>query len=266
MALFSAFETAECYGQHVENIGAFYPFPQHCNGLIANMLLYHFDSSIAESLREPKRISYIFEQTKELVKMGFEYLDRKLEVNVTGNIGPLIQTLIEMKRIFGSCEVNRSCLLTTSTSLEISYTDTEESWLKHQFELFQTEYISVDLPKEYLDDLTNLLLTGRPVGESFVASWMGTMTERVRRVLTMHPEFANLTNREQVNNCVFLCLIIMIQIYFIFILKLRMFLKLFIPYLIIHKGQAYIRYLKLLIRKKAFMSLKIWPNNFYFSI
>jgi hypothetical protein len=44
----------------------------------------------------------------------------------------------------------------------------------------------------------HLLQTGRPVRKTFVLDWMSMMTERVKRVLTMHPEFSGLSQREQV--------------------------------------------------------------------
>jgi hypothetical protein len=37
---FPTSEMLRAFSNSVENIGLFYPFPQHCNGLIANMLLY----------------------------------------------------------------------------------------------------------------------------------------------------------------------------------------------------------------------------------
>jgi hypothetical protein len=196
--LFHSSNVTELYLSSVENIGLYYPFPQQCNGLIANLLMYHKTDAMTELLTEPKRISCIFEQAKELVKMGFEHLDRTLEMNAVGSIGPLIQSLIQMNHIFGTCQVNCDSCLLVNSQLTMTYTDTEESWLRYQFEQFQEEYLSVDLPLDYLNDLTNLLQTGKPVSETFVSSWMGMMTERVRRVLRIHPEFSNLTDREQV--------------------------------------------------------------------
>ena len=66
--LFPTTESAELYSRLSENIGMFYPFPQHCSGLIANMLLYHTDENISQQLQEGKRISCIFDATEyELV-------------------------------------------------------------------------------------------------------------------------------------------------------------------------------------------------------
>jgi hypothetical protein len=39
---------------------------------------------------------------------------------------------------------------------------------------------------------------GKPVSESHVSSWMEMTSERVRRVLKIHPEFLNLSDSEQV--------------------------------------------------------------------
>jgi len=194
--LFLSSEIADVYSHHINNVGIHYPFPQHCNGLIANMLLYFPDSAVTKELKEPNRIKCIFEHAKELVRTGFERLDRKLEVDVVCNTGPLIQTLTEMKHIFGSCQVTR-IHLGSSNAIEVRYTDTEELWLNRQFEKFQSEYLSVAPPSDYFNDLILLLKHGRPTGESFVRSWMGMMTERVRRVLMMHPEFNSLSEREQ---------------------------------------------------------------------
>lgn len=195
--MFLSSEIAEIYGHHIHDVGLHYPFPQHCNGLVANMLLYFPDSAVVPNLQEPNRIKCIFDHAKDLVRSGFERLDRKLDVDVTCNIGPLIQTLTEMKYIFGSCQVTRNQLV-SSSSIEIGYTDTEELWLNRQFEKFQAAYLSVTPPSDYFNELIKLLQNGTPTGDTFVRSWMGMMTERVRRVLKMHPEFSSLSEREQV--------------------------------------------------------------------
>ena len=71
--LFPTSEIVELYSHFSENVGIFYPFPQHCNGLIANMLIYNTNESIVEELKEAKRISCIFNEAKELVKLGYRY-------------------------------------------------------------------------------------------------------------------------------------------------------------------------------------------------
>jgi len=104
--MFPTSESAELYLRYSENVGMFYPFSQHCSGLVANMLLFYTNDSMADSLKEPKRISCIFDEAKELVRIGFEHLDRNLYVNAGNNVGPLIHTLSKMKTIFGLCRVH----------------------------------------------------------------------------------------------------------------------------------------------------------------
>ena len=195
--MFASKEAAKVFAHHVDNIGAKYPFPQHCSGLVANMLLYVTDESNISCLKESRRIQCIFEHAKELVKTGLNSLDRTLDADVIANIGPLIQTLKEMKLIFGTCQFSANRYISSYT-LDVAYTDTEELWLKRQFRRFAYEYTVPLPPKEYFQQLVELLQTGKPTGESFVVSWMGFMTERVWRVLKMHPEFRSLSQREQV--------------------------------------------------------------------
>jgi len=96
-------ERAMMYAHHIENIGLFYPFPENCNGLVANLLLYHTDETIAQRLNEPKRISCIFEDSRSLINAGHKFLDRRLSVEVSSNIRPLINALKKMKGIFEDC-------------------------------------------------------------------------------------------------------------------------------------------------------------------
>jgi hypothetical protein len=198
--LFPTSEAAELYSRYSENVGMFYPFPQHCSGLIANMLLFYSDDSIADELKEPKRISCIFEEAKELVRVGFEHLDRNLYINAGSNVGPLIHTLTKMKSIFGLCKVHsdgKELTRGVPKLVPINYTEAEDCWLKRQFALFNSQFCSVDPPVDYFEDLIMLMHSNKPVGPMFVQSWVGMTTERVRRVLKSHSEFTNLPDREQ---------------------------------------------------------------------
>ena len=198
--LFPTSEAVELYSRYSENVGMFYQFPQHCSGLIANMLLFYTDDSITDELKEPKRISCIFEQAKELVRVGFENLDRNMYVNAGSNVGPLIHTLSKMKSIFGLCKVHsdgKELTRAVPKIVPINYTEAEDCWLNRQFTIFNSKFCSVDPPKEYLEDLILLLHSNKPVRPMFVQSWVGLTTERVRRVLKSHPEFTNLPDREQ---------------------------------------------------------------------
>jgi len=194
--MFASTEAAKVFGHHVDKIGANYPFPQHCNGLIANMLLFVTDDLDSNSLKEPRRVQCIFEHAKELVKTGLKSLDRKLDADVIANIGPLIHSLKEMKLIFGTCRFSTNRNI-SNYAIDVAYTDTEELWLKRQFRKFTAEYIVPVPPKEYFEQLVELLQSGKPTNDTFVPSWMGMMTERVWRVLKMHPEFGSLSQREQ---------------------------------------------------------------------
>lgn len=71
--------------------------------------------------------------------------------------------------------------------LAVGYTETEETWIQHQFGQFQEQYMSVFPTSDYFKSLFHLLLWGTPVPESFVASWLSMVIERNRRVLKMHP-------------------------------------------------------------------------------
>jgi len=193
-------DKANVYYHCAENIGVFYPFPPYCNGLIANLLLYHTNESMVECLKEAKRISCIFKDAKDLVKLGYEHLDRNLSMEVSSNIGPLISTLVKMKSIFDTCNIpsdGHELERAFPKVLPISYTKTEEAWLKNQFSQIQTEFLSVIPPKPYLEELIALLSTQMRVSESHVSVWMEMTSERVRRVLKIHPEFSCLSDCDQ---------------------------------------------------------------------
>ena len=193
-------DKANIYYHCAENIGIFYPFPPYCNGLIANLLLYHTTDSMVKSLKDPKRISCIFQDAKDLVKLGYEHLDRNLSMEVSSNIGPLICTLIKMKSIFDTCNIpsdGHELERAFPKMLPVNYTKTEEAWLKNQFRQIQNEFLSVIPPKHYLEELIGLLATGMVVSESHVSVWMEITSERVRRVLKIYPEFSCLSDSDQ---------------------------------------------------------------------
>ncbi len=198
--LFIKSETLEIFSHLVENIGMFYSLPQHCNGLIANMLLYLTDDTMTGKLKEYNRITCIFKEAKELVKLAFDQMDRRLNCEGSRSIGPLIYSLAKMKTIFGECRVQGNCQEGTNCIpklIELNYTEAEECWIQRKFCQFQEEYISVSPPKEYFVQLVNLLGKNIQVSDHFVASWMGMESERVRRVLKIHPEFLSLSDKDQ---------------------------------------------------------------------
>ena len=198
--MFPTSESAELYLRYSENVGMFYPFSQHCSGLVANMLLFYTNDSMTDSLKEPKRISCIFDEAKELVRVGFEHLDRHLYVNAGSNIGPLIHTLSKMKTIFGLCKVHsdgKGLVRNVPQLLAINYTDAEECWLNHRFSQFRTNYASVSPPADFFKDLLILLESCGTVAHNFVQTWAGMTQERMRRVLKSNPEFSTMPDKCQ---------------------------------------------------------------------
>ena len=185
--LFSNAGTAEIYHHYAESIGMFYQFPQHCNALIANLLLYRTNESMIVSLKEPTKIMEMFEQAKELVKLGLDQLDRGSHLKTTFALGPLIHSLETMKNAFDTCQVesdgremsNRSLIST----LPLNYTETEETWLKHKYNQFKVQFLSVEPPDYYIKETCNLLARGECVSKSFIGTWMIITKERLRRVL-----------------------------------------------------------------------------------
>ena len=47
--------------------------------------------------------------------------------------------------------------------LAVGYTETEETWIQHQFGQFQEQYMSVFPTSDYFKSLFHLLLWGTPV-------------------------------------------------------------------------------------------------------
>ena len=190
---FPTSEIAELYYHFSENIGIFYPFPQHCNGLVANMLLYHTDENISQQLQEGKRISCIFDAAADLLKMGHTFLDRSLSVNAKDTIGPLIHTLTRMLQIFGTCKVtenNKSIYgLKVPKPIPISFTNAEDRWINLQFLQFQDQFRSVVPATDYFNEAIKLLVYEAPVTEKYMPEWLAMTAERARRVLKIHPEF-----------------------------------------------------------------------------
>ena len=198
--MFPTSEAAELYSRYSENVGMFYPFSQHCSGLVANMLLFYTNDSMTDELIEPKRISCIFEEAKELVRVGFEHLDRNLYLNAGSNVGPLIHTLNKMKALFGLCKVHSSrkeLVGAIPQLLMINYTESEEHWLNERLSEFRFQFASVGPTPEFFRDLVVLLESSQTVATSFVQTWAVMTSERVRRVLKSQPEFSNLPSKEQ---------------------------------------------------------------------
>jgi hypothetical protein len=113
-----------------------------------------------------------------------------VDIQAEEDIGALIFTLEKMKKVFETCRLEgdeNNMIKSIPQMLTISYTETEETWLRNQFGQFQSQFTSVVPPKDYFDQLISLLLYDTPISETFVATWFGMIIERYRRVLKIHP-------------------------------------------------------------------------------
>ena len=79
----------------------------------------------------------------------------------------------------------------------MNLTETEECWIKERFGRIQEQFVSVVPGEDYMRELIDLLGHGKPVSKRFPPQFWLIMTERVRRVLKIHPEFNNLPDYEQ---------------------------------------------------------------------
>ena len=100
-----------------------------------------------------------------------------------------------MKAIFGACQIEKMTETSVPKILQTSLTETEDTWLKLRFSLIQEQ--SVSASEHFLTEAIGLLHHQIPVSQSFITLWWVIATERVRRVLTIHPDFKNLPYNEQ---------------------------------------------------------------------
>ena len=177
-------EIAHVYALFAENIFTHFPFPRNCNALIANLILYHIDDSISNQLQEPKKVEAMFEEAEDLLKFGCRYFDKVIVSHV--NITTFIKTLKIMNEVFEKCIVKTEDNLMPRT-IVMGYTDMEEMWLVGKFRQFQHQFLSVKPPLEYLQEGVDYIRTQRKTQKSFVPTWISMTTERITRVLKMHP-------------------------------------------------------------------------------
>ena len=199
-SLFTNAGMTELYQHYAESIGMFYQFPQHYNGIIANLLLYQTNKSMLASLIEPAKIQAMFEEAKILVKIGSSQIDKYFNIRAFTVLGPLIKSLETMKTIFNTCQVESSAMKSSFPNhLCMSYTETEEKWLRSKFSQFQTQFRSVEAPADHIEEAINFLRHGADVKRSFVSDWINMTKERMRRILSIHPEFIRLSDSDQAN-------------------------------------------------------------------
>jgi hypothetical protein len=124
------------YGHCTEAIGMFYPYPQHCNSVIANMILFNTDQSFEKDLQEPEKIKVIFKDAEEILRVASMTVDSVEEDPIASkSVLPLLTTLKKMNRMFENCQLeDRSgALFPLEPSVkEIGFTTVEESWLKRK--------------------------------------------------------------------------------------------------------------------------------------
>ena len=175
---------AHVYSLFAENIINLFPFPRNSNALIANLILYHIDDSIHYKLQDPKKVESMFEEAEDLLKFGCRYFDKVIVSHV--NITTFIKTLKIMNEVFEKCIVKTEDNLMPRT-IVMGYTDMEEMWLVGKFRQFQHQFLSVKPPLEYLQEGVDYIRTQRKTQKSFVPTWISMTTERITRVLKMHP-------------------------------------------------------------------------------
>ena len=175
---------AQVYSLFTENIFKHFLFPRNCNALIANLILCHVDQSIFGGLSEPEKVKAMFEEAKHLLKLQFRFFDTAEVYQI--NIATFIQTLQIMNELFQNCQVKTEQNLMPRMAV-IGYNDKEEMWLVRQFGRFQRQFLSVQAPFEYLQEAVDYMRTQRKTRKLFVPTWIMMTTERIARVLKMHP-------------------------------------------------------------------------------
>ena len=110
-------------------------------------------------LIEASRIRCIFDEAVRLVELGLALLDQGLNLHISDNVGPLIQSLKTMNSLFGTCLINLDVNSRESPpiSLYVPYTDTEEAWLQLQFKQLQKYNLTINVPVEFHDEYLYLL-------------------------------------------------------------------------------------------------------------
>ena len=125
-------------------IGSFFHFPRSCTGLVANMILYYASDSMITELAESEKVLCHFQEAQQLTQMGCNHLDRTVMDKVSFNIHLFFHALTQMKNLFGTCKIQSGDNNDSSVprTLEINITETEETWLKKRFCMFQ-EQVSI---------------------------------------------------------------------------------------------------------------------------
>ena len=163
------------------------------------MILYHASDLMLTELEESEKVQSHFQEAQQLTQMGCNHLERSVMEKVAFDICQFFHALTQMKNLFGTCKIQSGDNNDSSVprTLEISITETEETWLKKRFCLFQEQFVSVVPNGYFIQEMCDLLGKGIPVSKSFSPQCMLILTERVRRALKIHPEFCNLPDQDQ---------------------------------------------------------------------
>jgi len=184
----------------MKQIGDYFPFPHHYNGLLVNMLVYSSDERT--DLVDLPRIRNMFEENKRVLNLGQSLLDSSLILFGSKNLDGLINILKRMDILFGKSLINPQKSprkISIPETLSIPYTDTEELWLRNRLIDLQTVYKSVYCPGEFLEEFLEMS-TGCKDGapsQSLMDTWLKISKERARHVLSIHSEFLELNAKDQ---------------------------------------------------------------------
>ena len=95
-----------------------------------------------------------------------------------------------------SHEAGDSTLSCLNREVAMKYTVEEEAWLKIQMSKFAQAFKEVCLGEDLVNEFV-MFTYDVPLSKHFIPSEINTFVERSRRVMKMHPEFNELTDREQ---------------------------------------------------------------------
>ncbi len=153
------------------------------------MIIYHASDPMMTELAEPIKVLNHFKEAQQLALMGYNHhLESSAKDKVLFDIYQFFHALTQMKNIFGTCKIH--CVDTdslVSRTLEINLTESEETWIKKRFSQIQEQFLSVVPNRDFIQETFDLLGKGIPVSKRYSPQWMVIVTERVRRVLKMHP-------------------------------------------------------------------------------
>ena len=171
------------------------------NGLVANVCLFRVNDTIRSGLIEFDRVFNLFEESKSLASIGLSFCNKtgqrpKFDLDV------LVHSLCKLSAIFGTCQLRNQDDEATHPEipkpLEMSFTETEESWIRNTFDQVQVQFRGVVPSGQFFGELFSLLCHGNNVSLDFSFEWMAIVTERARRVLRNIPEFQALPEKDQV--------------------------------------------------------------------